>query len=294
MNIIQSILTNNPCYKAGRKIMVKGLMIHSVGCPQPKASVFVNLWNKSSFNSACVHAFIDGNTGDIYQCLPWDHRGWHGGGSSNNTHIGVEMCEPSTIKYTGGSSFNDLNPVKTKETVLRTYNAAVELFAYLCEQYGLNPMTDIISHAEGCKLGIASNHGDPEHLWKYYGLSMDGFRNAVKAQMNKGGVITSPKEEKPVSGNPAVLYKVQVFAGSKSGAEDALKKAKAAGFSDAFISVVNQNVSVEPVPVKKSVDEIAKEVIQGKWGSGDDRKNRLTTAGYDYPTVQKRVNEMLK
>jgi hypothetical protein len=44
---------------------------------------------------------------------------------------------------------------------------------------------------------------------------------------------------------------------------------------------------------KKSVDAIAKEVIQGKWGNGADRKNRLTKAGYNYNTVQKRVNEIL-
>lgn len=43
----------------------------------------------------------------------------------------------------------------------------------------------------------------------------------------------------------------------------------------------------------KSIDEIAKEVIAGKWGNGDDRKKRLTEAGYDYAAVQKRVNEML-
>lgn len=44
---------------------------------------------------------------------------------------------------------------------------------------------------------------------------------------------------------------------------------------------------------KKSVDEIAKEVIQGRWGNGSERKEKLTAAGYDYATVQKRVNEML-
>ena len=48
-----------------------------------------------------------------------------------------------------------------------------------------------------------------------------------------------------------------------------------------------------PTPSKKSIDEIAREVIAGKWGNGQDRKNRLTKAGYDYNTVQKRVNEML-
>ena len=45
---------------------------------------------------------------------------------------------------------------------------------------------------------------------------------------------------------------------------------------------------------KKSVDEIAREVIRGKWGNGVDRKNRLTNAGYDYNAVQKRVNELMK
>lgn len=44
----------------------------------------------------------------------------------------------------------------------------------------------------------------------------------------------------------------------------------------------------------KSVDTLAREVIQGKWGNSTDRKNRLTAAGYNYSAVQKRVNELLK
>ena len=46
-------------------------------------------------------------------------------------------------------------------------------------------------------------------------------------------------------------------------------------------------------PAKKSVDEIASEVIAGKWGNGDNRRNRLTAAGYDYNAVQAKVNEKL-
>ncbi len=45
---------------------------------------------------------------------------------------------------------------------------------------------------------------------------------------------------------------------------------------------------------KKSVEEIAKEVIQGKWGSGADRKKRLEAAGYSYSEVQAAVNRSLK
>lgn len=46
--------------------------------------------------------------------------------------------------------------------------------------------------------------------------------------------------------------------------------------------------------VKKTVEEIANEVINGLWGNGDERKTRLTAAGYDYDAVQARVNELLK
>lgn len=45
---------------------------------------------------------------------------------------------------------------------------------------------------------------------------------------------------------------------------------------------------------KKTVDQIAKEVIQGAWGSGVIRKNALIKAGYDYEKVQAKVNELLK
>ena len=183
MKLIESILTNNPCYTAGKKIVVKGLMLHSVGCAQPKASVFINSWNKASYDRACVHAFIDGNDGTVYQTLPWDHRGWHGGGDCNNTHIGVEMCEPACIKYTKGSTFTCSNVEEAKAVAKRTYAAAVELFAMLCEKYNLDPLADgvIISHAEGHKRGVASNHGDPDHLWRQLemGYSMDTFRKAV-------------------------------------------------------------------------------------------------------------------
>lgn len=190
MKIIQSILTKNPCYKAGKKITVKGLMLHSVGTPQPSASVFINNWNRADYNRACVHAFIDGNNGKVYQTLPWNHRGWHGGGKCNNTHIGVEMCEPACIKYISGNTFTCTNKVAARAAVQRTYDTAVLLFAHLCKKYKLDPMTDIISHKEGASKGIASNHGDPEHLWKQLGMgyTMNTFRKAVKAAMNKNTV----------------------------------------------------------------------------------------------------------
>ena len=57
--------------------------------------------------------------------------------------------------------------------------------------------------------------------------------------------------------------------------------------------ILNSSSSSSTPVNKKSVDEIAKEVIRGDWGNGQDRKDRLTAAGYDYSAVQKRVNELL-
>lgn len=344
LKIIDSMLTKNPCYQANvnkadnRYIEFQnrgpvGGMLHSVGCPQPSASVFVKNWNSESYDRACVHGFIDANTGDVHQTLPWNFRGWHGGGSSNNTHFGVEMCEPDCIKYTGGSSFETLDKERAVKQVKRTYESAVLLFAKVFKQYNLDPMKDgvLVSHKEGCARGIASNHGDPEHLWKGLGLpyTMDTFRKDVKAAMEGSSEDVPSQPEQPQDKN---IYRVQVGAFSvKAYADEQLKKVKAAGFTDAFITQVNglykvqvgaytvktnaenmlakvkakgfdafitaANKAVQSEPTKpalKSVDEIAKEVIAGKWGNGTDRKNRLEAAGYNYSAVQKKVNELLK
>ncbi len=56
MEIVESILTNNPCFRAGKKMKVKGLMLHSVGCSQPSAEVFMRNWNHPDAARACVHA----------------------------------------------------------------------------------------------------------------------------------------------------------------------------------------------------------------------------------------------
>lgn len=63
---------------------------------------------------------------------------------------------------------------------------------------------------------------------------------------------------------------------------------------DAVQAAVNKLVKGQTVTPEKSVDEVAKEVINGKWGNGDDRKKKLIAAGYDYDKVQDKVNALLK
>lgn len=192
MAIVKRYLKKNRCYLAGRRLEVKGIMLHSVGCAQPKAVVFIRNWDDKKCG-VCVHGFIDGNDGTVYQTLPWVMRGWHCGsgrnGSGNGTHIGIEMCEPAGVRYTDGRAFVCTDLAGARECVKRTYGAAVEVFAGLCMEYELDPLEDgvVISHAEGHERGIASNHGDPEHLWRGLGMgyTMDGFRRDVKRKMDE-------------------------------------------------------------------------------------------------------------
>ena len=198
MQLIEYYSVNNPCYKnnvnkADSRYTTfqnrgpQGLMLHSVGCSQPSAKVFADRWNRSGIEVA-VHAVLQAD-GTVYQCLPWNYRGWHAGSTANNTHVGVEMTEPSQIKYTGGSTFTVSDKAAAQEQAKGTYQTAVQLFAQLCKEYSLDPLADgvIISHHEGYLRGVATDHGDPEHLWKGLGLSytMDGFRKDVKAAMSE-------------------------------------------------------------------------------------------------------------
>lgn len=84
---------------------------------------------------------------------------------------------------------------------------------------------------------------------------------------------------------------------SQIGAYSVLANAKAQADKNPGYEVYNkkgQCVYVPKTADTKSITEIAKEVIAGKWGNGADRKTRLTKAGYNYSKVQKKVNELLK
>jgi hypothetical protein len=237
MNLRKLIFTNNACYKSGKTITPKGIMVHSTGANNPNLKRYVgpddgllgknqynNHWNqdKPDGRQVCVHGFIgklaDGSIA-TYQTLPWNMRGWHCGsgpkGSGNDTHISFEICEDS---LTDTAYFK------------KVYTEAVELCVYLCKQYGLTEK-DIICHSEGYKLGIASNHGDVMHWFPKHGKSMDTFRADVKAGL---AAAEAPAPGTPTA--PKKYYRVQVGAYSvKTNAYAMLAKLKAAGFTDAFI-----------------------------------------------------------
>ena len=223
MNLIQCYLKENDCYKTGRTITPKGVMVHSTGANNPKVARYVqpadtdpnkaqlqktigtnknaNDWNHGGLD-VCTHAFIgklaDGSVGTV-QTLPWNHRGWHAGtgtsgGTANNTHIAFEICE------------DDL----TDEGYFRkVYQEAVELTAMLCKTYNLNPLADgvVICHSEGYQRGVASNHADVMHWFPKFGKSMDTFRSDVAKIL--GTSEDKPATEKPQEPSGYVTYTVR-------------------------------------------------------------------------------------
>ena len=190
MEIVEAFTTKNKCYQAGAALVPRGLMLHSIGTPQPSAAALARYFDQyqPGGQSVCVHAFVQAD-GTVYQTLPWEMRAWHCGGSANGTHIGVEMTEPDCIRYLGGATFVCSDWERAIAQVTGTYNTAVALFAQRCTQYALDPLEDgvIISHAEGAARGAASAHADPTHLWRQLGrgYTMDGFRRDVAEAMNE-------------------------------------------------------------------------------------------------------------
>jgi LysM repeat protein len=275
MNLHKLIFTENACYKAGRKITVKGIMVHSTGANNPWLKRYVGpddgLLGKNQYNNhwnthhpggreVCVHGFIgklaDGTIA-TYQTLPWDHRGWHAGGSANNTHIGFEICEDGLVD---GAYF------------AKVYKEAVELCVYLCKLYGLTEQ-NIICHSEGYRKGVASNHGDVMHWFPKHGKSMDTFRADVKLMLNAPAEQEEPKTEQK---EEATEYPAKLTAGyyrvrkewkdskSQIGAYRVLANAKAAADKNLGTFVFsNDGVSIYPTQEKKEETYRIHTVVKG-------------------------------
>jgi N-acetylmuramoyl-L-alanine amidase len=187
MELNVNYMTRNGCFTAGRKITPKGIMVHSTATPGVMAADWFSRWNKSykageTNRQVAVHAFVDDK--GVWQYLPWNHRGWHAGGAANNTHIGFEICEPGGFSYGKGSAMVGYNVSKNEAYFRKAWQNAVELCVMLCRQYHLTE-EDIICHSEGANRRIASNHADVMHWFPKHGESMNSFRAAVRAALNK-------------------------------------------------------------------------------------------------------------
>ena len=123
---------------------------------------------------------------------------------------------------------------------------------------------------------------------KYYGLGRKETPKPTPAPSPKPAPTPSPKKS-----NTEIAK--EVIQGKWGNGAERKKRLEDAGYDYAAVQKeVERLLAGQKKPAKKSVDEVAREVIAGKWGNGAKRVYNLTKAGYNYVAVQKRVNEILK
>ena len=235
MQLTEHILTNSDCYKAGRTITPKGIMVHSTGVAQPDVEVFLREWDRPGVDK-CAHAFV--HRGGVAETLPWNWRGWHagtppdGGVSANNTHIAFEILEPAGHTYQGGEMVG-YDAARNAAYFAAVYRNSVELCAYLCTRYGLDPAADIIDHFEGHALDVASNHSDVSQWFPRHGKSMDTLRADVKALLEGGDATMTQEQFDAMFAVSAQAYrKAQEARPVSAWAAEAWERAVAAGIFD--------------------------------------------------------------
>ena len=203
----------------------------------------------------------------------------------------------------------------------KAYAALIDLLVDICKRNGIKELVwstnkaDRVNHKNGCNMTVHRDYANKSCPGTY----LYERHAQIAAEVNKrlGGTSIKPETPEPSVGLYRVqtgafkvkanadamlakvkakgfdtymvkvgdLYKIQVGAFKvKANAEATLKKLQAAGFS-AFITT-EQGTS-------KTVDELAREVLQGKWGNGAERRQRLEAAGYDYNAVQNKVNQLV-
>jgi hypothetical protein len=262
----------------------------------------------------CSANYVVGKDGSIGLSVEEKDRSWCSSSSSNDHRaITIEVASDTAHPY-----------AVTDEA----YNALIKLVADICKRNGIKKL---LWKADKSLIGQVDKQNMTVHRWfankscpgeylysrhsdiaaKVNALLGDSagetaqtptiqtlYRVQVGAYSKKANADAMLEKIKKAGFDTYMvqvdgLYKVQVGAYSKKSNADAMAaKLKASGF-DTYITT-KSGTAVSAGTQKKSVTELAKEVIAGEWGNGSDRKNRLTQAGYDYAAVQAKVNELMK
>lgn len=205
----------------------------------------------------------------------------------------------------------------------KAYAALLDLVTDICKRNGIKKLvwseskTDRVNHKNGCNMTVHRDYANKSCPGEY----LYSRHAQIASEVNKrlGSINTSPDNKKPPEAESGALYRVQTGAFSKKSNADAmLAKVKAKGFDTYMVQVdglykiqvgaYSKKENAEAMLKKlnaagfdafitwkpgKSITEIAKEVLQGKWGNGQDRKARLEAAGYNYAEVQAKVNTLI-
>lgn len=273
---------NMPSVSMESKVI--GVTVHntdwiSVASGTTPAEQYTRATVNGNMKDVRVHYYVDNVC--AWQNLPLSLSGWHaadGSGNGNRKTIAIECIMSSAYNSTDKKSEDN----------------CARLAAALLKKYGLD-INHLYTHTHWLnvrdgKSGTVDYLNTTRNPYKmcpaYILTHWAEFKKKVQAYMNVGSST-------PATSSPKQLYRVRKSwsdAKSQIGAFSSLENAKKA--CKAGYAVFDSN-GKQVYPTKKSIDEVAREVIQGKWGNGAERKKRLTNAGYDYNEVQKKVNQMI-
>ncbi len=263
---------------------VIGVTVHntdwiSVASGMTPAEQYTRATVNGNMKDVRVHYYVDNVC--AWQNLPLSLSGWHaadGSGNGNRKTIAIECIMSSAYNSTDKKSED--NCARLAAALLKKYGLDINhLYAHT---HWLN-----VRDGKSGTVDYLNTTRNPYKMCPAYILThWAEFKKKVQAYMNVGSST-------PATSSPKQLYRVRKSwsdAKSQIGAFSSLENAKKA--CKAGYAVFDSN-GKQVYPTKKSIDEVAREVIQGKWGNGAERKKRLTNAGYDYNEVQKKVNQMI-
>lgn len=246
--------------------------------------------------------------GSLYTCFSWLSRPGNQGsvnyGIDSNGTIGV-MIDEDKRAWTSSSRSNDMRAVTIEvandsgapswHVSDKALNSVINLCADICKRNGIAKLE--YTGDTTCKTGNMTLH-------KWFaatscpGPYLEGKMKYIANEVNKNlGVVPAPTPSpNPPQKKTNEEIAKEVIQGKWGAGEDRKKKLTAAGYDYAAVQkIVDQMMAgtYNPNLAKKPNLEVAKEVIQGKWGAGQDRVNRLTKAGYNAKAVQKIVDELM-
>lgn len=225
--ITEALCTGNRRYQAAEALTPVGVVLHSIGTPQPKASVLREFWQRDA-SPYVVHYMVDDK--QILHCMPDNFKCWHVGSPGNSKWLGIEMGEPSQITYTSGATFTVSDLAAAQAYAEAAYRNAVWLIARLCKEHGWDPYTAIYTHYEVTRQKLSNtDHVDPQHLWDGLGMGycLLTLRRDVAAAMGQASAAPAPEAPAAV-GQMYRIRKTWADAASQIGAYANLDYAKAA------------------------------------------------------------------
>ena len=245
-----------------------------------------NVWQDREA-SAHYQVQSDGRIGQ----LVWDKdTAWHAGDfNANATSIGIEHADCQT------------RPWMISTACLEN---GAHLVAALCKYYKLGRptwMKNVFPHshfsATECPASIAGsqNAAYMKRAQEWYDAMMKGSSAPKPSKPSK----PAPKPaKKPAKKKDINTIAQEVIKGAWGNGDDRRRRLEAAGYNYAAVqNAVNAKLGAKPnTPTRRpgpSLDDVARAVIRGDYGNGEERRRRLTAAGYNYNAVQARVNQLL-